>query len=200
MNHHCIDWFGKPVVLASQSPRRRQILSLLIPELIVHPSIYSENNNQADQPREVVQTHAYHKAISVACHYPDAWIIGADTIVVLGDRILGKPAGATDAIRMLKMLSDRTHVVYTGYCLLNSANGKHLSRVETTAVTFRKLTEQMILYYVDIHKPWDKAGAYAIQDFSAVFVKKIDGCFYNVVGFPLSAFFDLAVQQLSDCL
>src|SRR5690606_29386629 len=114
-------------------------------------------------------------------------IISADTIVVLGNKVLGKPKNKKDAVRILKMLSGKTHVVYTGYSIYNSAIKKTITDFEKTEVTFRNLTQEEISDYVESGSPLDKAGAYGIQDdFGAVFVKKINGCYYNVVGLPLS--------------
>ncbi len=114
-------------------------------------------------------------------------IITADTIVVMDNHILGKPKDKKDAFRILKILSGRTHIVYTGYSVYNSINKKIISEFEKTEVTFRDLTDSEILEYIAGGSPMDKAGAYGIQDdFGAVFIKKINGCYYNVVGLPLA--------------
>jgi septum formation protein len=101
---------------------------------------------------------------------------------------------------MLNFLSDRTHFVYTGYCLLNSQNNKFFTGVQGTAVTFQKLSPQMINFYIDHYQPFDKAGSYGIQDYSAIFVKCITGCFYNVVGFPLAKFYHQTREKLGSLL
>lgn len=114
-------------------------------------------------------------------------IITADTIVVLEKKILGKPINKKDAYHILKTLSGKTHTVYTGYSIYNFMNNKLISEMEKTKVTFRELTEKEIKEYINSGSPMDKAGAYGIQDdFGAVFIKKINGCYYNVVGLPLS--------------
>lgn len=117
----------------------------------------------------------------------DGIIITADTIVVLDNKIIGKPINKKDAFRILKLLSGKTHIVYTGYSIYNSISKKSISEFEKTKVTFRDLTEQEIVEYINSGSPMDKAGAYGIQDdFGAVFIKKINGCYYNVVGLPLA--------------
>jgi septum formation protein len=116
-------------------------------------------------------------------------IVSADTIVVLDRRILGKPADAVEAKSMLTSLSGRTHEVYTGFTILGQPIGKTVTEHVVTSVSFRSLAEWEIDEYVSSGKPMDKAGAYGIQDRSAVFVDRIEGCFYNVVGFPLSKFY-----------
>ena len=114
-------------------------------------------------------------------------IITADTIVVLDNQIIGKPKNKKDAERILKKLSGRTHKVYTGFSVFNSVNGKIITEYEKTFVKFRELNKKEIVDYISTGSPMDKAGAYGIQDdFGAVFVEKINGCYYNVVGLPLT--------------
>jgi len=191
-----INWGNKPIVLASASPRRKQILSLAGIDFTVHPSNYHEPGDENVTPEVLVRNHAKLKALDISGHYPNAWIIGADTIVVKDGYILEKPADRDDAINMLKILSNATHQVFTGYCILNSHNGKLITNVEVTDVTFHPLTSDIIEMYVDDYSPYDKAGSYGIQDFSAVFVKSIHGCFYNVVGFPIAHFTQTCLQHL----
>ncbi|PIS28210.1 MAG: septum formation protein Maf [Candidatus Marinimicrobia bacterium CG08_land_8_20_14_0_20_45_22] len=194
------DWFQKSVVLASVSPRREEILKMILPDFIIHPSDYVEKNHCNADPPPLVIYHAIEKAKSVSGDHPNSWIIGADTVVVKDDIVLGKPVDRDDALRMLKFLSGATHSVFTGYCVLNSNNGKYLKGFEKTEVTFRKISDEMAAHYVDHFHPFDKAGSYAIQDFSTVFLERINGCFYNVVGFPLSKFYNQILNDLSDCL
>jgi septum formation protein len=193
------NWYGKNIVLASKSERRVKILKLINLNFKIHPSNYNENNSNIS-PTSLVLNHAYKKAEIVAPFYENSWIISADTIVVANNKILGKPKDKNEAIDMLKILSGITHIVYTGYCIMNSDNHKALSGRERTKVTFREIPNDLIEYYVDYYRPYDKAGAYAIQDFSAVFVKEINGCFYNVVGFPLPKFYNHAISELQKCL
>jgi septum formation protein len=124
-------------------------------------------------------------------------VITADTIVVLNKTVLGKPADKKDAFRILKMLSGKTHFVYTGYSIFNFTNNKMISEYENTEVTFRDLSDEEIKEYINGGSPMDKAGAYGIQDdFGAVFIKKINGCYYNVVGLPLAKFYHALLRIL----
>lgn len=124
-------------------------------------------------------------------------IITADTIVVLNNQLIGKPVNKDDAFRILKMLSGQTHIVYTGYSIYNSSNKKNISEYEKTKVTFRNLTDEEITEYIKGGSPMDKAGAYGIQDdFGAVFIKKINGCYYNVVGLPLAKLYHALIRIL----
>ena len=129
------------------------------------------------------------KTNNISQKYPQALVIGADTIVVLGGQILNKPDDRIQAENMLSMLSGQTHQVYTGVCLKRMENNIHHTFSEITMVTFRTLDQQDILHYIETCPPYDKAGSYGIQDWSAVYVKNIQGCYDNVVGFPLSRFY-----------
>lgn len=138
---------------------------------------------------DFVQHYAREKSLDIAEKYPDHLVIGADTIVVLDSKILGKPKDEADSFNMLKSLSGRTHTVYTGVSL-NHINEKISDTFfEQTQVSFNELSDSVISYYIDTYKPLDKAGSYGIQDWFAINVNRIDGCFYNVMGFPLAAFF-----------
>jgi septum formation protein len=190
------NWFGKPIVLASQSPRRQELFKKLEIEFTIHIPDYQEQNDEKTAPGELVLRHAYQKAAAVTPFYQKAWIIGADTIVVKDHHIFGKPKDFSQALEMLLELSGCTHKVYTGYCIINSSNQKYLEDFECTRVTFHPLSDRLINYYINNYKPYDKAGAYAIQDFSAMFVEKIEGCYFNVVGFPISRFFRHILKDL----
>ena len=149
-----------------------------------------EDTDGHGSPSEIVLDLSRRKAAQVASRHPDAYIIGADTIVVLDGAVLGKPSDAGDAGRMLRLLSGRTHEVYTGFCVIEKPGERSVSDYEVTKVTFRRLSEEEIDSYVRSGSPMDKAGAYGIQDdYGAIFVEKIEGCFYNVVGFPLTRFY-----------
>ncbi len=195
-----LNWYNKPLILATISPRRKEIFELAGIKFQAHPSTYHEPNNHDKSPAELVQLHAVQKARDVATHYKNAWIVGADTIVVIDEHILEKPSDRTHAIEMLKMLSGVTHQVFTGYSVFNSDNGKYFTDFEKTDVSFRKLSEQEIIHYVDNYAPFDKAGSYGIQDYSAIFVHKIDGCFYNVVGFPIAKFVQVCKYKIMTLL
>ena len=142
-------------------------------------------------PKKYCTKLAFEKAGKVSKKFKDDLIIGADTIVYFDNTIIGKPKDKKDAFKYLKKLSNNTHYVYTGVSILNYNLNLNTSLIDETKVTFNKLSDNEINYYIDNYKPYDKAGAYGIQDWSSIFVKKIDCCFYNVVGFPLSKFYKL---------
>jgi septum formation protein len=183
--------FGKKrVVLASASPRRQTLLRQLGLDFEVAPSQFDEESVTGMPPVDLVTTLSLRKAALVAASFDDAVVIGADTIVVLGDTVLGKPRTPDEAERMLAMLSGREHLVYTGFTIVERPSDRSVSEYESTRVHFRSLAAEEIRSYVRSGSPMDKAGAYGIQDdFGAVFVERIDGCFYNVVGFPLAKFY-----------
>jgi septum formation protein len=187
----------KPLILASQSPRRKKLLKQIGLKFRVLPSRVAEVIFHHQTPGENAQRIALEKATNVASRLRKGIILGADTIVVLDHHILGKPKSKEDAKRMLRLLSGREHSVFTGFALKDVETGKQASGVEETKVRFRKLTEQEIVEYVNSGSPMDKAGSYGIQDdFGAVFVERVHGCFYNVVGFPLSRFY-VTLQQFT---
>lgn len=177
---------GKRVVLASQSPRRKQLLEQAGIPFEVKVSEVAETF-PADMPISQVPVHiARLKAAAVAGLYtPADVIVAADTVVVLHDNIIGKPEDREDAIRILSALSGQVHTVITGVVILYE--GKEDAFSQTTEVHFKPLTQAQIEYYVDHYQPFDKAGAYAIQEWiGAVGIDRIDGCFYNVMGLPIS--------------
>jgi len=178
-----------PTILASASPRRKQLLTQIDLEFSISPSTVHEDFSINLPPREFVEHYAKLKALDVAKHHPNQLVIGADTIVVLNDNILGKPATEAESFEMLSSLSGNTHTVITGVSLQCLVGDINVTFTENTSVTFRNLSDQEINYYIKNYHPLDKAGSYGIQDWFAVCVKKIDGCFYNVMGFPLSAFY-----------
>ncbi len=173
-----------PLVLASRSPRRHQLLERLGVPFSVHPSDADEAIPPGTAPDDAVRLLAGRKAEAVAPRHPEALTLGADTVVVLGGRVLGKPADAAEAAAMLRRLSGRTHTVYTGVALVHG--GRTVTACEATEVTFASLTDAEIAAYVETGSPLDKAGAYGIQDdWGAFFVEGIRGDYYNVVGLPL---------------
>ncbi len=172
------------IVLASASPRRRELLSVVFDDFQVVPSDFDESTVPAHlPPPEHAVYSAAMKARDVARTHRESLVISADTIVVLGKEILGKPSGAQDAARMLRALSGKTHVVYTGLALVRGEQER--SDFECTHVTFRELAEETISRYVATGEPLDKAGAYAIQGKGAVLIRSISGCYPNVGGLPL---------------
>lgn len=175
------------IYLASKSPRRRHLLSLLNINFEGFSVDLDENIEESEHPEEAVTRLADHKMEAAKKIKDNGIIITADTIVVLDGEIIGKPVDGDDACKILKKLSGNTHTVYTGFAIYNYYNDNLIIDFEKTEVTFRELQEDEIRKYVAGGSPMDKAGAYGIQDdFGAVFVEKINGCYYNVVGLPLS--------------
>ena len=179
----------KPIILASGSPRRAHLMSLLGIPFTVQESGVEEIIDEKLAPEEIVRSLAFRKANTVASRLISGIVIGADTIVVLDGKILGKPTTEREAVGMLVALSGKTHTVFTGFALVDAESKKSYIGFERTEVTFQALRKDEIERYVAAGSPMDKAGAYGIQDdYGAVFVEKINGCFYNVVGFPISKF------------
>ncbi len=178
-------------ILASSSPRRRELLlRLQTPFDIILPDVDESIIPPEGSPETYCTALAELKANDISQHYPNNLVIGSDTIVVLDNNIMGKPEDKTMAQNMLKTLSGKTHHVYTGVCLKWAAKNIHHLFAEITMVTFRELSEADINHYIESCPPYDKAGSYGIQDWSAVFVKEIKGCYDNVVGFPISRFYE----------
>ena len=184
------------MILASSSPRRKTLLQRLdYPFDIIPPDVDESILTSETNPEQYCTSLAEMKTNDISQQYPNALVIGADTIVVLENQILNKPNDSTEANNMLSMLSGKTHQVYTGVCLKWIENNIQHTFAEITLVTFRKLDKQEILHYIDTCPPYDKAGSYGIQDWSAVFVKNIQGCYDNVVGFPLSRLYQELKKQ-----
>jgi len=178
---------NKPLILASQSPRRKKLLAQLGFKFEVIPANADEENNLRLPPEDLAMHLAEVKAETVAkqCRR-ETIVLGSDTIVVLEDEILNKPADPKNAIEMLMKLSGKTHTVITGICLFEAPSMRYITKTQKTLVTFRELNMDEIIAYVTSGSPLDKAGAYGIQDdFGAVFVSRIEGCYYNIVGLPL---------------
>ena len=182
------------IVLASQSPRRKKLLNQLGFRFEIIPSTCAEIITST-KPTQVVTELALQKATEVAHQTENALVIGADTIVVLNGAIIGKPDSPTHAHEMLQTLSGNTHQVYTGVAFVKTSSSgtiiQNYSFFEETEVEFSHLSDSEIQNYVATGSPLDKAGAYGIQDdWGAVFVKRIEGDYYNVVGFPLNRFYN----------
>ena len=177
-------------ILASSSPRRRELLlRLQTPFDIILPDVDESIIPPDGSPETYCTALAELKANDISQHYPNNLVIGSDTIVVLDDQIMGKPEDKAMAQNMLETLSGKTHHVYTGVCLKWADKNIHHLFAEITMVTFRELSEADINHYIENCSPYDKAGSYGIQDWSAVFVQEIKGCYDNVVGFPISRFY-----------
>ncbi len=186
-----------PIILASNSPRRKDLLELIdLPFKVISSSVHEDFNIEL-KPIEFAKHYANLKALDVAKKYPDHLVIGADTIVVLDDEIIGKPVDENDSKSMLRKLSGKTHTVISGVSLVWREKNIVDTFCEETDVTFQKLTGEQIQFYIDNYNPLDKAGSYGIQDWFAVCVKKIDGCFYNVMGMPLSNFYNHFIKIIN---
>ena len=171
------------LVLASASPRRQELLRLLTDDFIICPADADETLPKNLPPEQQIETLALRKAEDVFAKMPDCIVIGADTMVFLDGKPLGKPVDAADAKRMLRLLSGRSHCVITGLAVL-SPEGRQI-RHRMTDVHFRELTDAEIERYIATGEPMDKAGAYGIQKYGAVFVDGIQGDYFNIVGLPV---------------
>ncbi len=173
------------LILASQSPRREALLRQAGLEFEISPSDVEERLSETLSPAEAAETLALEKARWVVARRSEGLVIGADTVVVVGGQILGKPVGAEDARAMLRLLSGREHQVITGIAVVDAGSGRYRSDSVTTAVSFAPLSQEIIDRYVATGEPLGKAGAYAIQGFGALLIEGIRGCYNNVVGLPL---------------
>jgi nucleoside triphosphate pyrophosphatase len=179
------------LILASASPRRQELLRNAGLDFLVQPANVPEEILSGELAEACVQRLARSKARAVfdqrPAHQAEYRVLGADTIVVVGSEILGKPADGNDAARMLRLLSGREHQVITGVCLLTPGNPlKDNVRYETTQVTVSQLTDAEVADYVTSGEPMDKAGAYAIQGRASRWIPRIEGCYFNVVGLPIA--------------
>ena len=174
----------KPFILASQSPRRKQLLEQVNLSFSIKPSRVEEKVNMEDTPEDIVVSLATQKAEDVFKRFPDSVVLGADTIVVHNDRILEKPVDHKNAREMLERLSGQTHFVYTGVSIVSEE--KNISFYEKTEVEFYSLSEEEISSYIQSGDPFDKAGGYGIQGIGATLVKKIHGDYFTVVGLPIA--------------
>jgi len=184
----------KQLILASTSPRRKEILSKTRLDFTTEASDYEEDMTLDLPPNELVQELSLGKAKDVATKHENAIVIGADTIVVFNDKILGKPTSEQHAKEILQMLSGQENDVWTGFTIIDTKTNKTVSKAIRTRVFFRDLTEQEIDSYIATGEPMDKAGAYGIQDLASIFIEKIEGDYFNIMGFPLFA----VVQTLKD--
>ena len=177
----------RKIILASASPRRRELLATLGLQFEVTPANVTETTDTTDTPQELAKALSRQKAQAVARHNKNALIIAADTFILFRGKIMGKPDSDAAAYRMLQALSGKSHTVITGYTIIDTASGKTISRAIETRVYLKALTPAEIANYVKSGEPRDKAGGYAIQGRGAAIVKKISGDYSNVVGLPLSA-------------
>ncbi len=185
------------IFLASKSPRRRKLLKQLGIKFKSFTVDLHEEIFDGEHPVQTVKRLALHKSDEATKKIKSGIVITADTIVVLDKEIIGKPKNEKDAFKILSRLSGKTHTVYTGFAIKNIDKNKLILDFEKTEVTFRKLLPKEIKNYIASGSPMDKAGAYGIQDdFGAVFVKRINGCYYNVVGLPLAKIYKSLLEIL----
>ncbi len=186
------------LILASLSPRRREILEMLNINFQVVNSCVDEEKIQSKMlestPTELVSALSRAKSQAVAFQLKDGFVLGADTVVVLDQKIYGKPANARSLREMLLAFSDRTHQVLTGVTITDASNSRCVSSVALTEVSFRRLEDYEIDWYEKHAKYRDKAGGYAIQEQAALFISSINGCYYNVVGLPVQETLNLLAQ------
>ena len=183
------------LILASKSPRRSELLKQAGLAFSVIPSDFDESTVALSNPDSYVITLAESKALDISEKHPSAWVIGADTIVLIDSIILGKPDSIEDARDMLRRLSGKTHQVLTGYCISCKAKGRFFSETVKTNVHFKKLNEAEIEWYLQTGEPFDKAGAYAIQGIGTFLVKSISGSYTNVVGLPVCEVLEHLIRE-----
>ncbi|MEO6694614.1 MAG: Maf family protein, partial [Ignavibacteria bacterium] len=184
-------------ILASKSPRRAELLKQIGLNFIAVDSNIKELDEKYHDPSKLVKHNSLLKSRNISLDHKNEIIIGADTIVVLGKEILNKPENTSQAKEYLSKLSGKRHYVFTGVNIINTKNGKEIFFCEKTSVYFRKLNSEEINYYVKTSKPLDKAGAYGIQDdFGCLFIKKIEGDYYNIVGLPLVKLYENLLKMI----
>jgi septum formation protein len=185
------------LVLASESPRRKELLGLLGIPFTVVPASIRESAHEGEDPESFVVRMAREKGVEVASRVSQSIVLAADTVVTMDGEILGKPADNEDAVRMLRKLSGRDHWVYTAVCIVNQLKHEILEGMDRTRVWFRPMTDERIRDYVRRENVLDKAGAYAIQGYAGIYIPKIEGNYFNVVGLPLPLVHELLCRTLS---
>jgi septum formation protein len=183
------------LILASKSPRRSELLEQAGLTFSVIPSDFDESTVAVSSPESYAISLAESKALDISQKHPAAWIIGADTIVLIDRKILGKPASINEAHDMLQRLSDRTHQVLTGYCICCKKKNRIFSETVKTDVRFKRLNDAEIKWYIQTGEPFDKAGAYAIQGMGTFLVKSINGSYTNVVGLPVCEVIEHLIRE-----
>lgn len=186
------------IILASQSPRRKQLVELLPWQFEIHTEEVEEQIDSNLTPEQNVQELARQKAEAVAFKYPTKWVVGADTVVCYGGKIMGKPRDEEDAKVILRLLSGKTHQVYTGVAIIHKESGVTHTFYKETKVTMQILTESEIEDYVASKEPLDKAGAYGIQGYGARYISEIQGDYYNVVGLPVHELYKVLCGIISE--
>ena len=174
-----------PFILASASPRREELLRSVGLKFKILPASVNEDYIDGETPRQHVRRLSQDKARALAHKYPDAWVLGADTIVVIDNLILGKPQNKTQARQMLERLSGREHKVFTGFTLARTSAQVAKTKVIQSAVKFKPISTEEMEWYISCDEPYDKAGGYAVQGKGAYFIQAIRGSYTNVIGLPL---------------
>lgn len=182
---------NKRIILASESPRRAELLRQIGLSFEIKPSAVDEGKKPKESLDAYVKRVALSKAELAARNVNDALIIAADTIVVINKKKLGKPESPESAITMLKKLSGRCHTVITGVAVIDAVKNKRVTKAVSTKVWFKKLSDEEIKEYVKSNEPLDKAGGYGIQGKAAMFVKRIEGDYFNIVGLPLNTLYEM---------
>lgn len=183
------------LILASQSPRRKYLLEQAGLKFSIIPSDFDENSVKLTAPEIYVKTLAEKKAMDISAKFPESWVIGADTIVLIDDMILGKPVDKDQARQMLSRLSGTTHMVYTGFTICCEQKKRMLTDAVKTRVTFKQLSTDEIEWYIRTDEPFDKAGSYAIQGLGTFLVKSINGSYTNVVGLPVCEVVETLIRE-----
>ncbi len=179
----------EPFILASSSPRRKRLLRVAGFNFSVVESNVIENLNLKFPPEAIAEHWAREKAKAISEKYPDKLVIGADTIISINGIILGKPKDKNDSFKMLKMLSGKTHEVITGISFVITNSDLDITFNETSYVSLRNLSDKEINFYINNYNTLDKAGSYGIQSFFSIHILNITGCFYNIMGLPLSSLY-----------
>lgn len=182
----------RQIILASTSPRRIELMNYITGNFEAVPSNYEEDNNHTSDPIKLVKNHSLGKAKSLEEQFPNAIIIGADTIVYHDKKILGKPSSLSNAKEMLVSLSGKTHSVFTGVTILDAFKKLHFSNYCESKVTFKDLPEEYTDWYISTREPLDRAGAYAIQGIGCGLIKSFEGDYQNIIGLPV----DLVKEML----
>lgn len=179
------------MILASESPRRQQLMRLITPEFTVHVAHVPEEERPDELPEHMVVRLAMEKAGAVFSVHPQSVVIGCDTVVDLDGKALGKPTDQKHAMHMLRALSGRSHKVHTGVCIYTPEDAEEPAALfaETSTVWFAPLSEEELFEYTNTPEPYDKAGGYGIQGAASRFIPKIEGCYYNIMGLPVAALY-----------
>jgi septum formation protein len=175
----------RKIILATTSPRRHGLAQTMGLDFEIAPSNYAEDMSRKMKPKAMVMEFSHQKALDVSKRFRDGIVIGVDTIVVFRGKNIGKPKSDEDAFRLLKSFSGKKQFVYSGVCLIDCKSGKTIRDCEITEVYFKKLDDHEIRSYIRTGEHRDKAGAYGIQNLSSIFIRKVNGCYSNVMGFPV---------------